>query len=194
EEGPAPRESVRSPDISSMVRLLPKFNERDPDIFFSLFESVADDRGWTDSERTLLIQSVLVGRAQEAFIALPVPDRKKYVKVKEAVLKIYELVPEAYRLRFRSWRKGEKQTYTEVARELYSHFNRWCSAVGVTTFEELSNLIVLEQFRNILPERVATHIFEHKMKTAAEAAVVADDFALTHNQAKNDADGKSQRK
>lgn len=186
EEGPAPRESVRSPDISSMVRLLPKFNERDPDIFFSLFESVADDRGWTDSERTLLIQSVLVGRAQEAFIALPVPDRKKYVKVKEAVLKIYELVPEAYRLRFRSWRKGEKQTYTEVARELYSHFNRWCSAVGVTTFEELSNLIVLEQFRNILPERVATHIFEQKMKTAAEAAVVADDFALTHKYSLKD--------
>nr|XP_040028779.1 uncharacterized protein LOC120817071 [Gasterosteus aculeatus aculeatus] len=186
EEGPAPRESVRSPDISSMVRLLPKFNERDPDIFFSLFESVADDRGWTDSERTLLIQSVLVGRAQEAFIALPVPDRKKYVKVKEAVLKMYELVPEAYRLRFRSWRKGEKQTYTEVARELYSHFNRWCSAVGVTTFEELSNLIVLEQFRNILPERVATHIFEQKMKTAAEAAVVADDFALTHKYSLKD--------
>lgn len=179
-EGTAHMGFVRPSDISNMVRLLPKFNERDPDIFFSLFESVADDRGWSDSERTLLLQSVLVGRAQEAFIALPVLDRKKYVKVKEAVLKSYELVPEAYRLRFRSWRKGDKQTYTEVARELNSHFNRWCSAVGVTTFEELSNLIVLEQFRNILPERVATYVFEHKMKTAAEAAVMADDFALTH--------------
>ncbi len=135
-EGTAPMGFVRPSDISNMVRLLPKFNERDPDIFFSLFESVADDRGWSDSERTLLLQSVLVGRAQEAFIALPVLDRKKYVKVKEAVLKSYELVPEAYRLRFRSWRKGDKQTYTEVARELNSHFNRWCSVVGVTTFED----------------------------------------------------------
>ncbi len=102
DEGTAPMGFVRPSDISNMVRLLPKFNERDPDIFFSLFESVADDRGWSDSERTLLLQSVLVGRAQEAFIALPVLDRKKYVKVKEAVLKSYELVPEAYRLRFRS--------------------------------------------------------------------------------------------
>lgn len=106
---------------------------------------------------------------------------KNYVKVKEAVLKIYELVPEAYRLQFRSWRKGDKQTYTEVARELNSHFNRWCSAVGVATFEELSNLIALEQFRNILPERIATHISEHKMKTAPEAAVVADDLCNTCN-------------
>lgn len=115
-------------------------------------------------------------------MALSVPDRKSYVKVKDAVLKMYELVPEAYRLRFRSWRKGDKQTYTEVARELNTHFNRWCSAVGVTSLEELSNLIVLEQFRNILPERVATYISERKLKTAAEAAVVADDFALIHKQ------------
>ncbi len=53
-EGTAPMGFVRPSDISNMVRLLPKFNERDPDIFFSLFESVADDRGWSDSERMLL--------------------------------------------------------------------------------------------------------------------------------------------
>lgn len=47
DEGTAPRGFVRPPDISNMVRLLPKFNERDPDIFFSLFESVADDCGWS---------------------------------------------------------------------------------------------------------------------------------------------------
>ncbi|KAG1933868.1 gag-pol fusion protein [Pimephales promelas] len=46
-----------------------------------------DDRGWSDSERTLLLQSVLVGKAQEAFIALSVPERKMYKSVKDAVLK-----------------------------------------------------------------------------------------------------------
>lgn len=107
-EATAPRESVRVPDISNMVKLIPRFNERDPDVFFSLFEGVADDRGWSDSEKTLLLQTVLVGKAQDAVVALSLPDRKSYVKVKEAVLKIYELVPEAYRLRFRSWRKGGK--------------------------------------------------------------------------------------
>ena len=32
-------------NIGDMVRLLPKFNEKDPDVFFSLFESVAEERG-----------------------------------------------------------------------------------------------------------------------------------------------------
>uniref|UniRef100_A0A8C1RHP2 Gypsy retrotransposon integrase-like protein 1 n=1 Tax=Cyprinus carpio TaxID=7962 RepID=A0A8C1RHP2_CYPCA len=180
--GDVPIGPARTPDISNMARLLPRFNEKDPDVFFSLFESVADDRGWSDSERTLLLQSVLVGKAQEAFIALSVPERKIYKSVKDAVLKVYELVPEAYRLRFRNWKKGEKQTYTELVRELNCHFNRWCVAVGVSTFEELCNLIVLEQFRNILPDRIAIYINERKVKTAADAAVLSDEYVLTHRQ------------
>lgn len=82
--------------VVQMIKLLPNFNDRDPDVFFSLFESLAEDRGWNDAERTLLLQSVLEGKAQEAFISLSFENRKIYKVVKEAVLKAYELVPEAY--------------------------------------------------------------------------------------------------
>ncbi|KAL2076463.1 hypothetical protein ACEWY4_027927 [Coilia grayii] len=100
--------------LSTMIKFLPKFNDRDPDTFFSLFENIADDRGWVDSERILLLQSVLTGRAQDAFVALSVAERRKYTSVKEAILKAYELVPEAYRQKFRNWRKGDRQTHTEL--------------------------------------------------------------------------------
>ncbi|XP_063050483.1 uncharacterized protein LOC134445328 [Engraulis encrasicolus] len=169
-------------NLSQSVKLLPKFNERDPDIFFSLFENVADQRGWTDSERTLLLQSIFTGKAQEAFVALSATDRKIYTKVKEAVLRAFEWVPEAYRSRFRNWRKGELQTHTELVRELSSFFNRWLAAENIKTFEQLSELMVLEQFKNIVPERVATYINEQKPKTAAEAATLADEFALIHKR------------
>ena len=46
---------------------------------------------------TLLLQSVLVGRAQEAYSALSTEDSEDYEKVKGAILRTYELVPEAYR-------------------------------------------------------------------------------------------------
>lgn len=83
--------------IVQMVKLLPKFNEKDPDDLFSLFESLAEDGGWEDSEKTLLLQSVLIGRAQQAYISLSSSERKSYCAVKDAVLKAYELVAEAYR-------------------------------------------------------------------------------------------------
>lgn len=114
-----------------------------------------------------------MGKAQEAYIALSKSERRD-----QAVLKAYELVPEAYRWRFRSWRKREKQTHVEVARELTSHFNRWCVSIGLNTFEKLCNLMVLEQLKNIVPDQIATYINEQKVTSAAETAVLVDD--LTH--------------
>ena len=40
-----------------------------------------------------------------------------YDKVRKAILKAYELVPEAYRQKFRNARKQDGQTYVEFARE-----------------------------------------------------------------------------
>ncbi len=103
-------------------------------MLFFLFESVADDWDWNDAKHTLLLQSFLEGKAQEACISLSPVDRRDYKIVKDAVLKTYELVPEAYSHRFRGWRKGGRQTHVEVARELIIHFNRWCTSLGVDSF------------------------------------------------------------
>jgi len=40
--------------------------------------------------------------------------------------------------------------------------------------------MILEQFKNSVPGRIATYISERKVKTAAEAAALADDYLLTH--------------
>ncbi len=42
----------------------------------------------------MLLQCVLTGKAQGAYSALCVADSKVYETVKNAVLKVYELVPE----------------------------------------------------------------------------------------------------
>ncbi|XP_034054293.1 uncharacterized protein LOC117534224 isoform X2 [Gymnodraco acuticeps] len=169
-----------SGDIISYLRLVPKFNERDPDIFFTLFEHIAEARNWSDSDRVLLLQCVLTGRAQEAYSAICGENALDYARVKSVVLKSYELVPEAYRQRFRSGVKGDKQTHVEFIRDLTSHFQRWCAAAKVASFDGLCELIVLEQFKNILPQRVATYVNEQKPPTAFRAAELADDFVLTH--------------
>ena len=53
-------------EIANNLKLLPKFDERDVDTFFSLFEHVANMREWPDSTRTLL-QCVFTCRVQEAY-------------------------------------------------------------------------------------------------------------------------------
>lgn len=68
-------------------------------------------------DRTLMLQCVLMGRAQEAYSAMSATDCLSYVKGKLSVLKANELVPEAYRQKFRRWGKGDKQTNMELARD-----------------------------------------------------------------------------
>uniref|UniRef100_A0A671UNG2 SCAN box domain-containing protein n=1 Tax=Sparus aurata TaxID=8175 RepID=A0A671UNG2_SPAAU len=175
-------QSLKRFDVVGNLRLVPKCEERDPDTFFSLFERVANVRGWPEADRVVLLQSVLTGKAQEAYSALGEIESKNFATVKEAILKAYELVPEAYRQHFRSWRKSDKQSHVEFAKDLTKHFNRWCSALEVTTFKDLCDLMIQEQFKESIPPEVATHIAERGVKTASEAATLADEYALAHKR------------
>ena len=60
-----------------------------------------------------MLQCILTGKAQEAYSALSVTDSVSYESVKDAVLKVYEMLPEACRLRFREGRKEDKQSYLD---------------------------------------------------------------------------------
>lgn len=66
------------------------------------------------------------------------------IKVWAVVLKAYELVPEAYRQRFRSWKKGVQESHVEFAQDILANFKCWCSASEVEDcFEDLCDLVVL---------------------------------------------------
>ena len=104
-----------------------------------------------------------------------------YEVVKAVVLKAYELVPEAYRQKFRSTTKRENQTYVKFAREKETLFNRWCSSKETdNNFEKLRQLLLIEKFKKCLPDEVKTYLDEKKVETLGQAAVLADDYILTH--------------
>ena len=62
-------------------------------------------------------------------------------------------------------------------------FDKWCGASEVTDFESMRELILLEEFKNCLPECVVMYLNERAVSTASQAAVLADEFILTHRQA-----------
>ena len=167
-------------EIVASLRLIPPFNDKDVDTFFLLFERVADAQGWPSSRHVLLLQCVLTGRAQRAFSALSLEDSRKCESVNALVLKAYKLIPEAYRQHFRNMRKRTDQSHVEFARDLRLQCQRWSVAANVKTYVTFMDLIVLEQFKSTLPERVATYVAEKQAKDEAEAAVSVDEYELTH--------------
>ena len=179
---PDPAAGQRQPefDVSRNIRLVPPFSEKDVDKYFTLFERVAMSLKWPKPVWTLLLQCVLVGKARDVYSSLSVDNSLDYDVVKTAILRSYELVPEAYRQKFRRYRKHDDQTFVEFAREKQALFERWCAAQNVTDFDQLKSLVLMEDFKNCLPDRVTTYLNEQKVTDVSQGAVLADEYVLTH--------------
>ena len=192
-EHSAPKEPKESKefDPSRNVRLVPRFNEDDVDKYFAHFEKIATTCKWPVEQWSVLLQTALVGKAQEAYAALSLEDSSDYAMVKKVILKAYELVPEAYRLKFRNLKKTAAQTYAEFAREKQMKFDRWCASRDVDDHDKLRVMILLEEFKTCLPLSIKTHLEDHQITDLDEAARMADDYALTHKLSSSGAGGST---
>ena len=82
---------------------------------------------------------------------------------------------------FRSYRKLEKQTYTEFVREKEMLFDRWYLSKEIAQyFSKLHQLVLIEEFNGCLPTNIKTYIEEQKAESMQQAARLADYYSLTH--------------
>ena len=145
----SPKDKASAFDPARNIRLVPPFQEKEVDKYFAHFEKVADSLNWPKESWVLLLQSVLVGKAQEIYGSLSVEQSSNYEHFKEAILKAYELVPEAYRQKFRNYLKYDSKTHVEFAREKENLFNRWCHSKEIgQDFKKLKQMVLLEEFKD----------------------------------------------
>uniref|UniRef100_A0A8C6M3U4 SCAN box domain-containing protein n=1 Tax=Nothobranchius furzeri TaxID=105023 RepID=A0A8C6M3U4_NOTFU len=158
-------------------------------LHLSVFAAALD---WPREVWSTILQCKLTGKAQEVIASLFLSDSMDYDKVKAAVLVSYELVPEAYRQKFRSQSiKPSTQTYIEFSREKALMFEKWILASKVRSLQDLKELILMEEFKKCLPEMLAIYLNEQKVSSLSSAVLLADEFVLTHRVGGNDHRGKS---
>ena len=142
----------------------------------------------------LLLQSVLVGKAQEIYGSLSVEQSSNCEHVKAAILKAYKLVPEAYRQKFRNYLKYDSKTQVKFAREKENLFNRWCHSKEIgQDCKKLKQMVLLEEFKDKVRPDIRSHLDEQKVEELEKAAIMADDYALTHKMSSSKS-GNSQQK
>uniref|UniRef100_A0A803JM94 SCAN box domain-containing protein n=1 Tax=Xenopus tropicalis TaxID=8364 RepID=A0A803JM94_XENTR len=119
----------------------------------------------------------LTGKAQKAYSSLNAQD---YDYVKDAIFHRYELNVETFRQRFRAYRysnfDGPREAYPERK-----------------TGEQILEMIALEQFIEILPDKVKLWVQEHRPETSTKAISLAEDFLLARREAEAAAQSKSSR-
>ena len=128
-----------------------------------------------------MLQSCFVGKAAEVYSALSSEQSCDYDIVKKEMLKLHELVPEAYRQKFRAYKKYESQTYVKFAREKEDLFDKWLSSKKVEKyFDKLRQLLLLEEFKQFIHVDLKIHLDDKNVDTLQDAAVVSDNYTITH--------------
>ena len=178
-------------DATKNIRPVPKFEEEEVDKYFLHFVKIANSLKWPKESRTFLLQSVFIGKARQIYSSLSIQQcHINYDAVKKAVLKAYELVPVAYRQKFRNAKKESNQTHVEFARVQEQMFDRWLSSKNANEdFRQLRQLVLIEQFKECIHANIKTHLDERDINNLEDAATTADDYALTHRLSTNNMGG-----
>ena len=144
-------------DVTKHIRLVPSFQEKEVDKYFLHFEKVAENLNWQKEHWTLLLQSVLIGKAREIYIQLGVEQSHHYETVKDLILKCYELAPEAYRQKLRNCKKELNQSYVEFAKNKEQLFDRWCCSKKIDqNYDKLRQPKLVEEFKRCIQSDVKT--------------------------------------
>ena len=136
-------------DLAKNIKLVPPFLDFDPDDYFRVFEETANHLKWLREQWVWLLKPKLTGKAAKSVRHLE--NTSDYEVVKQAILDAFSITEEGYRQAFRDLTKKSIQTYLEFASEKSRAFLKWLKSARVNTFDQLVNLMVLEEFKRKLP-------------------------------------------
>ncbi|XP_078248425.1 uncharacterized protein LOC144588834 [Pogona vitticeps] len=157
------------------LKKFPVYNKGDcPEVFFSLVERAFVDFSVRETEKMTIMRSLISGSLAEVYAEMPVELLKDFAEFKKLVFARHGINAEQLRQRFRSLTKKPEQTFTQVGAQLVRLLEKWLSQEGTETFQQLKDLIALEQFYSVLHGELKFQVRERKPKSVTEAAEIAD--------------------
>ncbi|GFS10733.1 reverse transcriptase [Elysia marginata] len=149
----------------------------DLDIWLTRFERFAESNNWSRDKWSSLLCALLTGRALDCYGRLSTEQAQDYDKVKQALMKRYDLTDDGYRRKFRSYKPAEGESPHMFIVRIVTYLDRWIELSRTEkSYEKLKDLIVQEQFMDACPENLATSLREKDLSTLERIAKEADLF------------------
>ncbi|XP_075779883.1 uncharacterized protein LOC142830215 [Pelodiscus sinensis] len=157
------------------IRLAKLGEEDDTEAFLVTFERVAIAARWPQEHWATILAPYLSGPAQLAYRSLSDRDALCYYKVKEAILDQMGISPETYRQRFRAAKYGAGERPRAVAQRIREAGLRWLEPSNKTA-AQVADLVVLEQYLQVLPAEGQQWVRRHLPGTMEEAVTLMEHF------------------
>ncbi|XP_038054655.1 uncharacterized protein LOC119726874 [Patiria miniata] len=166
---------------------LPPFQDRkdDLDAYIKRFERFAQAVDWPEQQWATILSTQLTGRALELYSRLPPDKASDYQELKKALLHRYDYTEEGFRLKFRTAKREEGETYSQFAQRMAGYLDRWTELVEVKDYETLKDLLVREQMLLACPKDLVVFLRERKPTSVKDMTGYADQYALAHDSNRN---------
>ncbi|XP_060592414.1 uncharacterized protein LOC132747116 [Ruditapes philippinarum] len=150
------------------------------DAYLNVYETYASAQNWEHEMWSLNLPFLLKGTAREVFDRLPLEDRTDYDKLKDALLRQFEVTDDGYKKKFRTERPRENETFVMFLARISRYLDGWLRLSKVEkTYEKLLDFIVRDQFLDICNRELYQNLSSKKLFSAREVAEDADLFAKT---------------
>ena len=159
---------------------LPYFEESKDkmDSYLSRFEKYAVANKWDRSKWAAYLSALLKGRALEVYDRLSVADATDYEKLKDALLKNFDMTECRFRKKFRNDRPERSETFIQFGSRLHSYLDKWINMAKIeNTFEAICDFMARHQFLESCSRELYVHLKPKTFKNLDEMAKEADLFA-----------------
>ena len=158
---------------------LPYFDESKDkmDSYLSRFEKYAVANKWERIIWAAYLSALLKGRALEVY-RLSVADANDYEKLKDALLKNFDMSEHGFRKNFHYDRPERSETFIQFGSRLCSYLDKWINMAKIeNTFEAICDFMARDQFLESCSRQLYVHLKPKTFKNLDEMAKEADLFA-----------------
>ena len=150
----------------------------DMDAFLQRFERYAAAQEWRkETEWAVNLGALLSGKGLHEYSSMNAHDANNYDRLKDAVLRAYNLTEDGFRQKLRAAKPVSGETGTRFATRLANYLDRWIELSKANkSFEGLADLMLREQFLNSCGSNLALFLKERKPGHIRQMAELADQY------------------
>ena len=148
------------------------------DSYLSIFEKYAVVNKWDKSIWAAYSSALLKGRVHEVYDRLSVGEAADYEKLKDALLRNFDMTERGFRKKFRNDRPERSGTFIQFGSRLRSYLNKWIYMAKIeNTFDAICDFIARDKFFESCSRELYVQLKPKTFKNLDEMAKEADLFA-----------------
>ena len=149
--------------LHKSIQAMPKFPEDVP-AWFSSFETQLSLNGIALDIWLPILNQFLTDKARRLVDRLPAEQIDTYEKLHDAILREYDLTPNAYRKFFDNAQKAEGETWVQLCTRLQLRLKYYVESREVNRdYERLTELLVSDKMKSLIPQSLQDFVRQREL-------------------------------